>query len=160
MQHQTDPQPREWLDKYGRRRYDEPPTFEWRGRVLRGHPAVRAACAYFELRDALRAGEDLVASALKPAAAKVGPRRPAPASRRPTGHAPREARNTRSRGSRRGTRAASSSSDDPDSDPEPLPAAALAAAGYLDVQAIATSRTSAVSAISASASADSVNANV
>jgi hypothetical protein len=51
----------------------------------------------------------------------VTPRRP----RVP--RAPREATNTRTRGSRRGTRAAASSSDDPD--PEPPPAARLCACG-------------------------------
>lgn len=47
------------------------------------------------------------------------PAPPPPQRTRSSGRAPREARNSRRRGSRRGERATASSSDDPDSDPEP-----------------------------------------
>jgi hypothetical protein len=90
-----------WVDKFGRRRVPSQTFVDDRGKVTYGQAAIAAMTAHINVvqlkrREALRL--------LAPA----------------NGHAPREARNDRVRGSKRGERSTSSSSDDPD--PEPAPA--------------------------------------
>jgi hypothetical protein len=115
----------EYKDNFGRIRVVSPPEFHHDdGTVVYGHEANAAASAYW---DGVEEHKRRVLAQLKPhelarfetwLRTRTHATPPVRLPSRPAaGHAPREARNDRRRGSRRGERSRSSSRDDPDPEP-------------------------------------------